>query len=146
MGQVATLQSRITFSGDTSGGDVHESQPIDQALDVRNWSAAVVTAHGINVSVTSGDSFALSVGTMPGESNEGVDIVPNGPGEMVADFSGIASGQWKKQLVTTAQSSVSSTTYPLEGLLGWHFDVTKGTTGGAYSVTFEVFVTLKKSA
>ncbi len=143
MGQYVTLQKKSTVTGDTTSEDYNETQPMGTFQDVSGWHAAFITLHTLTVTKAGSDTVEISVGTADKERTEGMDIAPDGPAGPCVAFSGVASDQWYKAFIGMGDEPQGTGTFPLENMLGWHVNVNRST-GGAFRVSFEIFVTLKR--
>jgi hypothetical protein len=143
MGQQITLQKQITMTGDTSSEDYNEPQSMDEFADVSGWGAAFITVHTLTVSVASGDQVMIGIPTVNAKRNDGLEPLPEGAASPCVGFF-VTGNQWYRALVGRRAGQHGGDTYPMENLLGWHLSVHQTTGGGPFSVTFEIFVTLKR--
>ena len=146
MGAIAFLQKEITVTGDTSAGDVQRIQPMDGWLDMLNWADAVITIQTYTVNLNgAGDTADIMLATTDTKRAGVFDIVPNGPIWDAWTESSIASDQFYKKVLTLEDATVTGGNYPVERWLNWVLTVHKST-GGTFSVTFEITVTAKNPA
>lgn len=138
MAAYATLQTLITVTGDTSSGDVIEIQPMEGWIDMLNYASAVITVHTKSVSLASGDTADIALSTLDSKRGGSLEAVPSGPRWDVWTETGISSNQWYKKAITLEQA-----TYPIDRWLCWVLTVNQGGSPGAFSATFEIFVTAK---
>ena len=62
----------------------------------------------------------------------------------IKEFAGVESNKWYKHLATTEQDGSTGTIEPMDRWVFW--DVEANGTAGAWSVTFEIWVTSKGAA
>ena len=145
MGARATLQGLITVSGDTSSASVSEAMQIEDWLDCGNWDTGIFTLFVTDVSVTGSDTIDIALKTMDAQRKGLTADEPTGAAWTIKEFTGLSSNQWYKHLATTEQDGSTGTIEPMDRWVFWEVQANK-VTGGSFSVTFEVWVTLKGAA
>lgn len=144
MGARAELQKEIVVTGNNSAATVYRSQDVKDWLPVGNWADAIFTVKVTDVTVTGSDTVNLSIQTCDEKRPVDPAGVPTGPMWNVKSWSSLAVGYYK-YATRLSEDAVTTSDGPMDAWLMWNLEVTK-VTGGDFSITFEIDVTLKTPA